>query len=122
MKQKLLLLILSSLLLSSSYANERYFISVEDYVRAEIEGMFEVKSPEQDRVILDCVSFLAGINIYNKNGLEYNHTIDHKQCYELHSFLQQSMDDGLPVCIEVLPKEDGLIISRKTKACQSFVD
>jgi len=119
MKQILLLFFLCFLSYQGAQASEQYFIPVDDYVQTDFERMFEIKSTEQHKVILDCQSFFAGLNIYNEQGLAYNHNIDHGQCFEIHNFLQDSAENSLPVCIEVFPKEDRLFISRKTKDCQS---
>jgi hypothetical protein len=116
-----ILLILSiAFSITATSASEQYFVSVDDFIDTEFEAMFEIKSAEHEKVILDCQSFFAGINIYNQSGILYNQTMDHGQCYELTSFIKTSMQQNRPVCIEIDSKGNSLIVSRKEKDCQAF--
>ncbi len=86
---------------------------MNDIVSTNMDYVFEVKTNKFDKVILDCQSFITGMNFSNGGVLDSDIYLDMFQCEEMVNFLQDSKKDNLPVCIGLDRDNQELIITRE---------
>jgi hypothetical protein len=90
---------------------------VQDYVPTDMDFIFEVKTNKFEKVILDCQSFITGMDFFEDGKVKYNVYLDMFQCEEMHNFLADSKRDNLPVCIGLDGEGSSLMISRDVENC-----
>jgi hypothetical protein len=110
------LIILVGLLSAFTLKAETYERTlVQDYTRVpNMDYSFEIKTDKFDKVILDCQSFITGINFYKKNKLAHGIYLDaYSECPEMHSFINDSRAKGEPVCLEIEVESNSLTVSNE---------
>lgn len=103
------LFILGFIILSFSFtkvtAESRFPIPVEGMSTTEFESMFKLETGISPlKVILDCQSFLHGLNVYQmdadgsfKTALEFY--LHQPECLEIYEFVKKQTDDNKTSCI-----------------------
>ena len=79
---------------------------------------FEIKTSRYDKVILDCQSFVTGINFYKNKKLAHGIYLDaYSDCPNMHSYITDSLAQNLPICLEVETESNTLTVSNESD-CQ----
>jgi len=107
-------IILVGLTLSFSLRAESYQRSPISEFK-EIENMyaaFEVVTPKYEKVILDCQSFIHGMNFYYEGQLVREiKMVNYSDCESVAEFIGQSLENHLPVCMEIEEESNALNFS-----------
>jgi len=104
--------------LQSAYAENTVKMKVESIQDTSFDYMFEIKVKEYPRVVLDCQSFIMGMNFYYDDYLERNIYLAEEDCQSIHQFISERMENQTPVCMELDPFENSLFFSEKDQDCQ----
>ena len=88
---------------------------VDDYTPVpNMDYSFEIKSDKFDKIILDCQSFITGINFYNDNKFVRGIYLDaYSDCPNMHQFITESISAKKPVCLEVEIESNSLTVSNE---------
>lgn len=107
-------------LVLSTYAHADWInkMPVNDYLRTDLDFVYEVKTDKYDKILLDCQGFVKGMRFYYNNQEERLVYMDEDLCEEVNQFLQTSKDSKQPVCLELNADENSIVFSRETKNCQ----
>jgi hypothetical protein len=73
-----------------------------------MDRMFEIKTNNYDKVILDCQSYKFGLKFYRHFMLVRDYYLDADQCEDLHSFLTAAKEQKFGICFVI--DGDGLDI------------
>lgn len=98
-------------------AETRERAQVLDYTQVpNMEYSFEIKTSKFDKVILDCQSFITGMNFYNQDKVVHSIYLDaYSDCPNMHNFINESLNAKKPVCLEV---EDSTLTVSNDFDCQ----
>lgn len=102
----------------NAYAEPIFRMPVKDYVPTELEFMYELKTDNYDKVMLDCMGFIKGMRFYYNGAEERLVYMEEEVCDEVNNYLQTSKDNNEPVCLELDANENSILFSRKTTDCQ----
>ncbi len=100
-------------LVATVHASDIVRMPMNDIVSTDMDYVFEVKTNKFDKVILDCQSFITGMNFSNAGVLDSDIYLDMFQCEEMVNFLKDSKSDNLPVCIGLDRDNQELLITRE---------
>jgi hypothetical protein len=102
-------------------------LKAETYERTLVKGYrlvpkmdysFEIKTSKYDKVILDCQSFVTGINFYKNKKLVHGIYLDaYSDCPDLHSYITDSLAQKLPICLTIETESNTLTVSNESD-CQ----
>ncbi len=92
---------------------------IEDYVPiANMDFSFEIKTAKFEKVILDCQSFITGMNFYNNKKVIHSIYLDaYGECQNMHQYIVESMEKKLPVCLELETESNTLTVSHESDEC-----
>ena len=90
---------------------------MKDYLRTNMDYMFEVKTTKFDKVILDCQSFIHGINFYKDKKVVHSFYLEDDQCQDMHNYLRDSNDGKVPVCFEISENGKSLTLINEKNEC-----
>ena len=76
-------------------------IQVEDYLDTDFDFMFEIQNKNFERVILDCQSFINGVNLYNEDGDHAVLVLDIGECEDIHFAIVDGIKNDGPVCLSL---------------------
>ena len=103
-------------------------LKAETYDRTLVEGYtqvpgmdcaFEIQTPKFQKVILDCQSFITGINFYNDKKVVHSIYLDaYGDCQNTFDFISTSLGQNKPVCLEIATDTKTLTISNDGDGCQ----
>lgn len=80
---------------------------------------FEIKTARYDRVVLDCQSFVTGMNFYKNKKVVHSIYLDaYGDCQNMHEYLQENFKNKVPVCLEVETENNSLTVSNEVEGCQ----
>lgn len=82
-----------------------------------MDYIYEIKTTKFDQVILDCQSYITGINFSSGGEVKSNIYLDMLMCEEMVQYLSDSKRDNLPVCIGLDSEYGELYITRETDEC-----
>jgi hypothetical protein len=90
---------------------------------APVEDMyasFEIVTPKYDKVILDCQSFINGMNFYkNKKIVHAIRMVDYDTCSNVYDFIDQSLKQKKAICMEIEEGSSSLNLSNdEASECQ----
>jgi hypothetical protein len=90
-------------------------VKMLDYIPVEhMNYAFEVKTSKFEKVILDCQSFITGMNFYNNKKVVHSIYLDaYGDCQNMHNFLMESKNSNIPVCLEVEGESRTLTVSNE---------
>lgn len=77
----------------------------------EMDYIYEIKTTKFDKVMLDCQSFITGMT-FTSGESKSNVYIDAYMCEEMISYLQESKDNNLPVCLGLDSEYQELYLTR----------
>lgn len=89
-----------------------------DYVGTDMDRMFEIKTSQYDKVILDCQSFIQGMTFYNKGEVVHNFYIDSYECEGAHDYLQSAKDQNIAICFEIEDKQLNFVETLAPSECK----
>jgi hypothetical protein len=125
MKNLGLIGLLSILIYTNAFTSEGWVrVPVKDIQKTDVEGIFEIISPEQfSKVKLDCVSFIHGLNFYDKdtNGewnMSYSFPLSEPECQGIYKFINESLEKERPACLELNIIGESYQLSRKDESCR----
>ena len=72
-----------------------------DYVGTDMDRMFEIKTSKYDKVILDCQTYINGLNFYRNSILVRNYYLDVEQCEDIHSYLTAAKEQIVGICFVI---------------------
>ena len=95
-------------------------VLMEDYIPVpNMDFSFEIKTAKFDKVILDCQSFVTGINFYKNKKVVHNIYLDaYGDCENMHNFLKESKEKNLSVCLQVANESNTLTVSNVESDCR----
>lgn len=115
MKKAMLLVGLMAALSSQVFASEIIRMPVKDFVVDEqMDFVFELKTTKFDQVILDCQSFITGMNFYNGGHLKNSVYLDMFACEDVVDFLSKSKELNRPVCMGLNPMKNELTFTQES--------
>ncbi|MBK22408.1 MAG: hypothetical protein CME70_00260 [Halobacteriovorax sp.] len=125
MKNLCLIGLIGILFYTNVFSSEGWVrVPVKEMKSTDLEGVFEVISNEQfAKVKLDCLSFIHGMNFYDKSRdgdweLSYSFPLSEAQCNDVYKFLKDNLEAKKPACVE-LNIIDGIYeLSEKEESCQ----
>ncbi|MBC7429347.1 MAG: hypothetical protein H7336_12085 [Bacteriovorax sp.] len=79
-----------------------------------MDYVFNIKTTKFDKVILDCQSFITGMDFSNKEVLKSHVPLDMFMCEDLVKYLEDSKTNGEPVCIGLDDGNKELYFTRET--------
>lgn len=90
-----------------------------DYIPVpNMEQSFEIKTAKFDKVILDCQSFITGMNFYKNNKVAHFIYLDaYYDCPNMHAFISDSIEEKKPVCLDIEMESKSLTVSNESD-CQ----
>lgn len=91
-----------------------------DVKESEVENSLELVTTSVDfeKIVLDCHSFITGMN-FMKDGMAKSQIyIDSYECQGVYDLVMESNTDKKPLCLELNPEKNKLTFSRKTSDCQ----
>jgi hypothetical protein len=90
-----------------------------DYTPVDhMDFAFEIKTSRYDKVILDCQSFVTGMNFYKDKKVVHSIYLDaYGDCQDMHNYLQQNFTNKVPVCLEVETEKNSLTVSNEAEGC-----
>jgi hypothetical protein len=93
---------------------------MEDYTPvANMDFAFEIKTARYEKVILDCQSFITGINFYKNKKVIHSIYLDaYGDCQNMHDYLNESKQNKEPVCLELDVEKNALTVSHDSEGCQ----
>ncbi|MGZ3786909.1 MAG: hypothetical protein ACXVLQ_00215 [Bacteriovorax sp.] len=93
---------------------------VKDYIPVpSMDFAFEIKTSKFQKVILDCQSFVTGMNFYNDKKVVHSFYLDaYGDCQNMHDFIKGSKEKNLPVCLEIETESNSLTVSNAGDDCQ----
>lgn len=125
MKTLGLLGLISILFYSNAFTSEAWVrLPITGIEKTEFEGIFKLKTSEDyARVKLDCLSFIHGINFYDKDenkdwSLSYSFPLTEYSCGRIYKFINKSLDKDLPACVELNVTENTYELTRKEESCR----
>lgn len=79
---------------------------------ANMYAAFEIVTPKYEKIILDCQSFINGMNFYNnKKIVREIKMINYTDCNNVYDFISQSQEAKQPVCMEIEEESNTLSLS-----------
>lgn len=95
-------------------------VLLRDYAKVpDMDFSYEISTSAYQKVILDCQSFITGINFYNNGKVIHSFYLDaYGQCQDAHQFITFSRENHLPVCLEIDSKANQLNLSNDSNDCQ----
>lgn len=125
MKQLCLMGLISIIFYTNAFTSEGWVrVPVQEIQETSIEGVFEIISPEQfAKVKLDCVSFIHGMNFYDKDRsgnweLSYSFPLSERQCGGIYKFIKENLDSNKPACVELDVINETFELSEKEGSCR----
>lgn len=113
------------LFITNAYSSEGWIrVPVKDMKETVLEGVFDISSPDQfAKVNLDCLSFIHGMNFYDKNRdeeweLSYSFPLSEMECHKVYNFIKSSLEENKPACVELNIIESRFELSRKEESCR----
>lgn len=94
------------------------YLPVKDYLPTNLDYVYELKVDKYDKVVLDCLGFIKGMNFYVGKKIDRNITMDEDMCIEIHEFLKSSKETRVPICLELNLDENSIVFSRKSQDCR----
>jgi hypothetical protein len=91
---------------------------VKDYVQTNFDFMYEIKTDNYQKIVLDCQGFIKGMRFYYNDQEERLIYMDEEVCDEANKFLSDSKVNGEPVCLELDADLNSILFSRKTTDCE----
>ena len=102
-------------------------LKAETYERTLVKGYipvpnmdysFEIKTSKYDKVILDCQSFITGMNFYKNKKLVHGIYLDaYSDCPDMNNYITNSLADKMPICLEIETESNTLTVSNESD-CQ----
>lgn len=92
-------------------------------ITTNFDVMFELKSSKKfDRVVLDCQSFIHGLNFYKQNtegkiDIFFKFYLDSNECLEIYQFIDESLTNRKHACIELDSYSNEYYLSNEYKDC-----
>jgi hypothetical protein len=87
--------------LSISVSASTLDIQVENYLETDFDFMFEIQNKNFDKVVLDCQSFINGVNLYGEGGEHAVLVLDIGECEDIHFSIIEGMQNDSPVCLSL---------------------
>lgn len=118
--KKLSFLVLLTLISFNSFANETLKMQLLDYKQGELDHSLELvtTSIDFDKIVLDCHSFITGMNFMKEGYSKSEIYLDMFTCESTFELILESKKENKPLCIELDPINNSLTFSRKTANCQ----
>lgn len=109
---------LSFALTASAETYERTLM--QDYKPVtNMDFSFEIKTSRYSKVILDCQSFITGMTFYKDKKVAHSIYLDaYGDCQNMHTYLQDSFNKKIPVCLEIETENNLLTVSNDSEDCQ----
>lgn len=81
---------------------------------------YEVLTPKYEKIILDCQSFIHGMNFYNDSKIVREiKMVDYGNCENVYDFISQSKEENKSVCMEVAEESNTITLSNdEASDCQ----
>jgi len=76
-------------------------IQVEDYLETDFDFMFEIENKNFNKVVLDCQSFINGVNLYGDKDEHAVLVLDIGECEDIHFAIIEGMKNSSPVCLSL---------------------
>ena len=98
-------------------------VPVYDMISTNFDVMFELLSSNKfGKIILDCQSFIQGINFYSadkdgKDKVYYKFYLESGDCQSVYDNITKFLHKGTHVCIELNTFSGKYLISREYKDC-----
>lgn len=91
-----------------------------DVKESEMENSLELVTTSVDfeKVVLDCHSFITGMNFMKDGTAKSQIYIDAYECQRVYDLIVESNTEKKPLCLELNPEKNKLVFSRKTSDCQ----
>lgn len=105
-------------LTSISKADEFIKMPMQDLIVTDMDYIYEIKTTKFDKVILDCQSFITGMNFSNAGVVKSNVYLNMFECEEMVTFLLESKENSEPVCLGLDADNNQLLITRETDECK----
>lgn len=125
MKNIWLLGLVGLLFYTNAFTSEGWVrVPVQEMKSTELEGVFEVVSPEKyAKIKLDCLSFIQGINFYDKDRdgsweLSYSFPLSEYQCSNIYKYINKNLNSSKPACVELNIIEERYELSEKDESCR----
>ena len=104
-------------LTSVAKADEFIKMPMQDLIVTDMDYIYEIKTTKFDKVILDCQSFITGMNFSNGGVEKSNVYLNMFECEEMVTFLLDSKANSEPVCLGLDTEFKQLMITRETDEC-----
>ena len=109
---KKVMILVGLMVMSLSLKAETILTPMVDFIPNEEMGFyFEIKTTKFKSVILDCQSFVTGINFEEDSGERHDFYLDMFQCEEAFHFFNNSKNDNVPVCLGVDKDANELVVT-----------
>jgi len=76
-------------------------VQVENYINTDFDYMFEIKNKNFKKVVLDCQSFINGVNLYGDQDEHAVLVLDIGECEHIHFSIIEAMEKESPVCLSL---------------------
>jgi len=121
--KKILLVLVILIQANFGHATDLMKFPVYDMIETDFEVMFRLITPKRyGKVILDCQSFIHGINFYKKDDqgkddVFFKFYLDASECRHIFDFIENSLDKSSHVCIELNSFSGEYLLSQDYKDC-----
>lgn len=97
---KLIKLFLVLLITTASFG-QSVKIDVQEYLQTDMEFIFEIKSSDYKKVIVDCQGFINNVNIELENGYKDILVLDIGECEDIHEKIVTNLSKEDSSCLKI---------------------
>lgn len=115
---KKLIILIGILASNGVFADLIAKMPMKDYVSTKFDYMYEIKTDNYDKIILDCQGFVKGLYFYWGGSLERQIVMEEELCDYTNEFLTKSKAEKNPVCLELNADENSIVFSREVEKCK----
>lgn len=100
---KKMIILIGLIFTVSATAGSIQKMTVTDLLPVEdMYASFEIVTPKYEKVVLDCQSFINGMNFYKNQKIIHSiRMVDYDTCGNVHDFIGQSIQQNKAICMEI---------------------
>jgi hypothetical protein len=87
------------LLLSAQVFAAPVKVDVEEYLPTNLDFMFIIKNKSFKKIVLDCQSFINGVNFLSHDDQKEIFMLDYGQCEDIHTQIYQAKKETGKACL-----------------------